>query len=231
MTTLVFDTETTGLPPRNISYIRVNLKTINELPHIVQFSYVMYHDETNRLLKTFDRIVRIPDNVVMSKDNIAIHGITNERMKEKGVSLLSFLDEFIIDFVSADRIVCHNKDFDIKMVMVEILRKITYELTYFHAECYQEYFDLLKTSNKYICTMRETVDLCAIERINRRGPYLKFPKLSELHFKLYNVVPRNLHNSLYDVLVCLRCYCQLYNNIDILEKNVELNFIFQDKLL
>ena len=226
---LVFDTETTDLPPDGVR--NVNLKTINKWPHIVQFSYVLYNDETNRLLKTFDRIVKLPENVVMSKSNIAIHGITNERMKEKGVSLLTFLDEFMIDFVNADKIICHHRDFDIKMVMVEILRKITYELTYFHAECYQEYFDLLNSCNKYVCTMRETVDLCAIERINSRGPYLKFPSLSELHFKLYNIVPHNLHNSLYDVLVCLRCYCQLYNNIDILEKNIELNLIFQEKLL
>lgn len=229
MKVLVFDTETTGLPPKNAG--EINLDNIDKWPYIVQFSYIIYDDVTNRILKIIDKIVKLPDNIIMAKENIAIHGITNECMIEKGVDLKTFFDTFMDDFINADRVVGHNVDFDIKMLKVEILRKLTYELTYFHAECYNEYLHLLNSSNKYVCTMQETIDLCGIERSNKKGNYMKFPKLSELHFKLYNINPNNLHNSLYDVLVCLRCYCQLHNKIDILEKNVELNYIFQEKLL
>lgn len=39
--------------------------------------------------------------------------------------------------------------------------------------------------------------------------YKKFPKLSELHQHLFGYIPENLHNSLIDVLVCLRCFLKL----------------------
>lgn len=39
--------------------------------------------------------------------------------------------------------------------------------------------------------------------------YKKFPKLSELHEHLFGYIPENLHNSLIDVLVCLRCFLKL----------------------
>lgn len=228
MKVLVFDTETTGLPPNNRE---INVNTIHNWPHIVQFSYVIYDDVTNRILKIFDTIVRLPENVVMSVENMNIHGITNEMAFNKGVSLTSFLDEFMEDFETSDRVVAHNVEFDFGMLKVEIIRKIKYELYYFEEENYQEYLNILFSANKYICTMKETIDLCGIERTNKKGKYTKFPKLLELHEKLYNVVPKNLHNSLNDVFVCLRCYCQLHNKVDILEKNVEMKYIFQKILL
>jgi hypothetical protein len=66
------------------------------------------------------------------------------------------------------------------------------------------------------CTMRKSIDLCNIQRINSRGnTYKKFPTLSELYEKLFDVIPENLHNSMIDVLVCLRCYLKMDHNIDI----------------
>lgn len=223
MRVLVFDTETTGLPPKNSI---INTDTIDNWPYIVQFSYIVFNDVTNRIEKIFDSIVKLPEDVIMSMENISIHGITNEMMSDKGVSLTSFLDEFIIDMENVDRVVGHNLEFDLNMLKVEIMRKMKYELYYFEAENYYEYLNVISSSNKYICTMKETIDLCGIERTNKKGKYNKFPKLSELHYKLYNVIPNNLHNSLNDVFVCLRCYCQIHNKVDILEKNVEFKYIF-----
>jgi hypothetical protein len=39
-----------------------------------------------------------------------------------------------------------------------------------------------------------------------RGSYMKFPTLCELYMHLFHKTPENLHNSMMDVLVCLRCY-------------------------
>ena len=36
--------------------------------------------------------------------------------------------------------------------------------------------------------------------------YLKYPTLSELHENLFHVKPKNMHNSMIDVLICLKCY-------------------------
>lgn len=37
----------------------------------------------------------------------------------------------------------------------------------------------------------------------------KFPKLSELHMHLFGYVPENLHNSMIDSMVCLRCFLKI----------------------
>jgi DNA polymerase III epsilon subunit-like protein len=223
MKVLVFDTETTGLPPKNCD---ISVNTLDNWPYIVQLSYIIFDDHTNRILKISDNIIKLPDNIIMCQENVNIHGITNELMKGKGVDLKNVLYEFMNDFEMVDRVVAHNMSFDINMLKVEIKRKIINDLIYFEKQCFDEYYEWLTISNKYVCTMQETIDLCGIELTNKRGKYFKFPKLSELHYKLFNTIPNNLHNSLNDVLVCLRCYCQLHNHIDILEYNVEFRYIF-----
>lgn len=226
MKLLVFDTETTGLPKTR----KLNMYSLNFWPYIVQFSYIIFDDVTNRILKVKDYIIKVPDNIIISEESIQIHGITNEISQSKGVDMKDAFDEFMLDFENVDMIIAHNLEFDLNMLKAEIMRKIEYELIYFEKELYKDYFNIIENSKKCLCTMQESIDLCGIQAINTRGTYIKFPKLSELHYKLFNNIPNNLHNSLNDVLVCLRCYCKLHNKIDILDKNVELKYIYE-KLL
>jgi hypothetical protein len=44
--------------------------------------------------------------------------------------------------------------------------------------------------------------------------YKKWPKLVELYFALFDENPDGLHNSMMDVLVCLRCYLKMRHNFD-----------------
>ena len=74
------------------------------------------------------------------------------------------------------------------------------------------------------CTMRNGIELCNIEKKNDEGEiYKKFPTLLELHYKLFNVIPNNLHNSLIDILICLRCFYKMIYNDDICKKNKSFN--------
>ena len=76
--------------------------------------------------------------------------------------------------------------------------------------------DLLTNFENIYCTMKESIELCNITLVNRFGkPYLKFPKLLELHTKLFETTPHNLHNSFNDILVTLRCFMKLKYNIDL----------------
>ena len=52
----------------------------------------------------------------------------------------------------------------------------------------------------------------------------KNPKLQELYEKLFPDanVPDNLHNSIVDVAVTIRCYMKYSHNIDICEVNNEI---------
>ena len=54
------------------------------------------------------------------------------------------------------------------------------------------------------CTMKGNVNRCNILKAKTNGKtYLKYPTLSELHENLFHVKPKNMHNSMIDVLICL----------------------------
>ena len=62
--------------------------------------------------------------------------------------------------------------------------------------------------------------ICNIKALTKDGKeYVKFPSLSELHKHLFSVVPKKLHNSLNDVLICLRCFYKMHFDVDIVAIN------------
>jgi len=227
MRTLVFDTETTGLPKTQI----ISPETLNTWPHVVQFSYIIFDTESNKIVKIKDCIIKVPDGVVISEENSKIHGITTEISLTKGVSLKPVLEEFFEDLNTADHIVGHNVSFDINMIKVELNRFILETLDVNEVVNLHECLTLLKTSNNIYCTMQESIELCNIEMKDKFGrTYKKFPKLVELYQKIFNVTPKNLHNSLNDVIVCLRCFIKLKYYVDIVEHSAEVKQMIKDYL-
>jgi DNA polymerase III epsilon subunit-like protein len=209
MRVLVFDTETTGLPKsKNISPDSLHL-----WPHIVQFSYVIYDTEVNDIVETSDSIVKINDDVFIPEEVIKIHGITNEISKNNGINIIFVLHNFFGHLKTVDLLVGHNLSFDINMVKVELNRLIVENGT---SIIHRWNLDLLTNFENIYCTMKESIELCNIQLVNRFGkPYFKFPKLLELHTKLFETTPYNLHNSFNDILVTLRCFMKLKYNIDL----------------
>jgi DNA polymerase III epsilon subunit-like protein len=196
-------------------------------PHVVQFSYIVFDTESNKIVKIKDSIIKVPDGFTITEENAKIHGITTEISLAKGVDLLPVLEEFFADFDSSDHIVGHNVSFDINMIKAELQRLI---MNSFDKKL-QEYLTKINTSTKFYCTMQETIELCAIELKDKYGrPYKKFPKLVELYQKMFGVTPKNLHNSLNDVIVCLRCFIKLKYEIDIVERSEEVKQMIKDYL-
>ena len=209
MRILVFDTETTGLPKSKI----ISPETLHLWPHIVQFSYVIYDTEVNDIVETSDSIVKINDDVFIPEEVIKIHGITNEISKNNGINIIFVLHNFFEHLKTVDLLVGHNISFDINMVKVELNRLIVENGT---SIIHRWNLDLLTNFENIYCTMKESIELCNIQLVNRFGkPYLKFPKLLELHTKLFETTPHNLHNSFNDILVTLRCFMKLKYNIDL----------------
>ena len=71
--------------------------------------------------------------------------------------------------------------------------------------------------------MQESIDICnlMVEYKTKPGKfYKKFPKLEELYKHLFQHTPENLHNSMIDTLICLRCFLKLKKNIDINESGL-----------
>jgi DNA polymerase III epsilon subunit-like protein len=196
-------------------------------PHVVQFSYIVFDTESNEIVKIKDSIIKVSDGFTITEENAKIHGITTEISLAKGVDLLPVLEEFFADFDSSDHIVGHNVSFDINMIKAELQRLIMNSSD----KKLQEYLTKINTSTKFYCTMQETIELCAIELKDKYGrPYKKFPKLVELYQKMFNVTPKNLHNSLNDVIVCLRCFIKLKYEIDIVERSEEVKQMIKDYL-
>ena len=81
------------------------------------------------------------------------------------------------------------------------------------------------------CTMKNSINLCKIEKSWPNGDkYLKYPKLSELYVYLFNKEPKNTHNALVDILICMRCFCKMELNIDIYEKNRTIRMMMKEAL-
>jgi DNA polymerase III epsilon subunit-like protein len=224
MIILVYDTETTGLPKSK----HINIDTLHLWPYIVQFSYILYDTEKHDVLKIKDYIIKLPEHIKISDESINIHGITNEISQVNGCYLRPVLEEFMIYYHTADKIVCHNAMFDLNMVKVELMRIIENN----KEDKFTLFLNNITSVNNVYCTMMESIKFCNIKALNKIGNvYIKYPKLSELHYKLFQDCPKNLHNSLNDVIVCLRCFYKLNTGQDILTKNEIIKILFQELLL
>ena len=116
------------------------------------------------------------------------------------------------------------------MIFVECLRnKIDQNFTIFD--------NGYKISKNEYCTMKNTKYFCNLRiksKYNDEKSFIKNPTLKELYSKLFPeaYIPENLHNSLIDVLVTLRCYMIYVHSIDIvlINKTIENLFIINNSI-
>lgn len=195
MKLLVFDTETTGLIPKNTS-----IYDTEQYPYIVQISWILYDTSLNDKLSVRDFIINVGD-VNIPPESSNIHKITNEISKSKGVDINYALDHFEHDLSYADVIVAHNIWFDKRMYLIECIR---------NRRKYSG-FTLNGVKKTEYCTMKKTTKFCNLKRTTKNGKkVIKYPTLSELHYLLFGYNPENTHNSMVDVEICLKCLLKLY---------------------
>lgn len=181
---LFFDTETTGVP-RNY---RAPVSDLKNWPRMVQLAWLATDHQGNELAAA-ELIVR-PEGFTIPADAARIHGITTERALAEGVPLAQAAEAFLAALQGADLLVGHNIEFDCNILGAEFLR--------------------LGGPNplegkKRRCTMQESTDWCRLP-----GPYgFKWPKLEELHRKLFGQPFEGAHTALADVRACARCYVEL----------------------
>jgi len=207
---LVFDTETTGLMPKR-AFRNTPVNEV-ELPHMTQLTYILYDIEQRCILQVFNSYIKLPDSVVVPEKATEITGITTEKCAIEGRDICDVLRSFYAAYETADHVVAHNIAFDAEIIHLECTRN-SHSLI---DEC-PNIMKMLYLSDKIReCTMNMTTAFCNLYRTNIRGkPYLKMPKLCELYEKLFGTIPDNLHNSLVDTLVCLRCYLKFRWSIEV----------------
>lgn len=181
---LFFDTETNGLP-RNW---RAPLSDLNNWPRLVQLAWQLYDGQGN-LLGAGDRIIR-PEGFTIPVQASSIHGITTERALREGIALTDALGEFRDQLAGAQYLVAHNMSFDEKIVGAEFLRTTRNNPL---------------EGRRKLCTMERTTDFCAIP-----GNYgYKWPKLSELHVRLFGEDFEEAHNAAADIGATAKCFWEL----------------------
>ena len=207
MYAIIFDTETTGLLPKKNTPLK-------NKPYIVQFSWIIYDLVNNNIHEICDHVIKLID-IMIPPEVSAIHGITDEIMFEKGEDMSVVLNKFITHLKQSFIVVAHNLKFD--MAMLEI-------------ECERHNINLKSFKYKLheYCTMKNSIDICNIYSTSRitGKPYKKYPKLTNLHDKLFGKSPVNIHNSLIDIFMCFRCYYFMVFNKDVMDIDKEFNVIY-----
>ena len=206
---MIFDVETTGLLPRDRTGI-----PLTELPHILQISFVIFDTQYWRVVKSVDFHINVPSTVEISPLVTELTGITREKC-DNGTTILNALLEFQKEYMLCNMIVAHNIQFDREMIRVEMERNREQILTFDTNMVFNAEYE--KSVNKEIyCTMQMGRNVCKIESLTKTGKtYFKSPKLIELYEHLFGMSPKDLHNSLVDTYVCLRCFVKLRFKFDL----------------
>jgi DNA polymerase III subunit epsilon len=181
---LFFDTETTGLPKN----YKAPVTDIQNWPRMVQLAWHVYNSD-GLMLESNDFIIK-PESYIIPKEVSKIHGISTERAIAEGHDLKIVLELFNEQIIGAEVLVAHNISFDEKIVGAEFIRK----------NINNQLFNKTR-----ICTMQSTVDFCKLP-----GNYgYKWPKLAELHKKLFGVDFEDAHNAAEDIKATARCFWKL----------------------
>ncbi len=211
MKVLVFDVETTGLLPKTAC-------SLDECPYVVQLSFAVYDITSRTIIHSYDTYVKIADEVEIDEKAQEITGIERKTLKKKGKSIVTAIKTLHSAYNYCDVVVGHNINFDKKMIVIEMKRneeqlkeKCPEVLRLFDLE-----YEKAKGITSY-CTMMNGISICNIEVPSKdadKKPRKKWPKLSELYDKLYDgETIEGLHNSMVDVLVCLKCYIKMKHNM------------------
>lgn len=184
-------------------------------PHILQFWGIRSEIKKNLEIKEKEVINELFNPwITIPEEMTKIHWISNDMIKWKP-DITKFLRKLIVKLNDADYIVWHNVNFDIDMLEVELIRL-----------WYKSYKDIVsKWRKKVINTMFSSIEFCEIpcwynltlnenkEKVLtlvwKTWNWLKWPKLSELHIKLFEDNFDNPHNALWDIYATQKCFVEL----------------------
>ncbi len=202
MKIFVFDTETTWFINKKESSLEVQ-------PHIIQFAWILWEIKDGKF--TEEKKVNI---LINPKSPIPYAASQVHHIYDIDVKNAPFIEDLIEEIIwyinNPDIIIWHNIEYDIDMIKLELKRlNIEYKFN----------------PKQVICTMKTTVDYCALEWNWNR---FKYPKLWELHKKVFWEYFIWAHDALVDVEATLRCFIELQKNkiIKIEEKKQEVMSLF-----
>lgn len=183
MKILVFDTETTG-------FLNKKNPSLEAQPYIIQFAWILWELENWVYTELERKDILIKPPISIPYQSSQVHHLYDIDVKD-APSMQSVAPEIMNFLSSADAIIGHNIEYDEDMIRVE-LRRLDAPHLY--------------TPNQVICTMKSTVDFCALQW---NGLRFKYPKLWELHKKLFWEYFSWAHDAMVDVEATLKCFLEL----------------------
>lgn len=181
---LFFDTETTGVPKD----YKAPASNTNNWPRLVQLGWILT-DETGNEISSGNEIIK-PEGYVIPTDASRVHGITTEVALREGKPLKQVLQSFLKDAEGIKCFVGHNVSFDQKVVGAELYRL--------------GIADTVSTARS-LDTMVAATDYCKIP-----GVYgYKWPKLIELHRKLFGCDFEDAHDAMADITATKKCFFEM----------------------
>ena len=181
---LFFDTETTGIPKD----WNAPITNFSNWPRLVQLAWLLF-DSKGKLIIKNTSVVK-PNGFSIPIEASNVHGITTDYAIKYGEDIKDILLDFENQCFKSKYLIAHNINFDSKVMGSEFLRNN-----------YRNSIDNLKL----LCTMESATDYCKIE-----GHYgYKWPKVSELHIKLFGKDFEGAHDALADIEATARCFWQM----------------------
>ena len=189
---IVFDIESNGLPKN----WKENYKNVGNWPRIIQLAWQQYTPEGKKIAE-HNYLIK-PDGFELDKHAQEVNKITKEMLDKDGIAINHALEMFIKSLSITTKIVAHNISFDQNVLLSELIRADKNEATNLFLE------------KERLCTMHKSTQFCGIP-----GAYgFKWPKLEELHQRLFGEPVENAHDALGDVSATAKCYFKL------VEKNI-----------
>lgn len=212
---LIFDTETTGLPLKNIPA----KEDLGNYPTVLQFAGTFFEVDLDKLqddnygvvreifnINTYVKPYRKDVKTVTHPKALAVHGITDEVAEEGNlIETLAFLYQGMV--IQADVIVAHNLDFDSNVMMSELLN-----------------LGLVLGTRRSLCTICTMQFSKPILRLPNDSQYAreeyKNPRLEELYEYLFGEkieVEHTPHDADGDVTATRKCFLELLKTEEVLE--------------
>ena len=207
---LVFDTETTGLPPRKTDkYYSIfdkkgypNYEDTEASNHcrLVSISWMVYNLDNNKTPLITRYYIIKPNGFLIPEESTQIHGITTEYAIMNGICILDVFKQLDEDMKNVRMRVAHNFLFDKYVMGSEMFRNLKDDLLY--------RWDKITS----YCTMAEGMiyhDFGTTIYGTRKAP-----RLSELYYKIYKKEMEGAHNAKSDTEACAKCYQSLIKELD-----------------
>ena len=181
---LFFDTETTGIPKKWDAPVT----NFDNWPRLIQLAWLLY-DSNGKLVSKKVTVIK-PIDFQIPTESVRIHGISTKYAMEKGKSIKTVLLEFEKQCKKSKFLIAHNVEYDSKIIASEFIRNLSRNPI---------------STLEYLCTMKSSTNYCKIK--DRYG--YKWPKLSELHLKLFKKDFDNAHNALADIEATASCFWEM----------------------